>query len=145
MENSRFLSPIESLIESIARVHKKFWLPLSYFNQYHSSKTPIDKLIKLSIVWESTILNGIQSELSYRFALRGTHLLKETLNFILKTAYDVRSCIVHTGDIDSSAAKKMRNLFNEDDSDSLVFFKFIKDYLEPVTRNILNEFLQKCL
>jgi predicted HicB family RNase H-like nuclease len=139
------LKKLPSLIESIAKIYDRFWLPLSYFNQYHSSKTLIDKLIKLSIVWESTLLNGIQSELSYRFCIRGTHLLKKDSNSILKTAYDVRSSIVHTGDIDSKAIEKMRKFFNKDDSDFLVFFRFMNEYLEPLTREILNEFLKKML
>lgn len=139
------LQKVKPLMENIASIYDRFWLPLFYFNQYHSSKNLIDKLIKLSIVWESTILTGNQGELSYRFCVRGTHLLKENVNLILKAAYDLRSSIVHSGEIDPGAMKKMRKFSNKDDSNFLILFNFIKEHLEPITRNILNKFLQMML
>lgn len=141
--NANTLKKVVSTMENLTHTYDRFWLSLTYFNQYHSSYDIVDKLIKLSIIWESTILNDKRDELRYALSLRGSYLLEKDLSDILKTAYDVRSSIVHTGDITPSYMKKMKKILNEDISEFGTLFKFIKNYLEPITRDILNIFLER--
>ena len=125
----------------LKRVYNKFWLPLSYFNQYNSSYDIVDKLVKLSIIWESTILNGRNEGLKYILGIRASSLLQKNVSDILKIAYDVRSNIVHTGNIPSSLIKKIKKIIENDLNDFGTLFNFIKVHLEPITRGILNKFL----
>ena len=61
-----------------------------------------DRIIDIAILLESTLLHGIGQELNYRFALRGSLLLREvrdpTTSFDeFRRLYKVRSQIVHEG------------------------------------------------
>jgi hypothetical protein len=139
------LKSVGGIIENLQRTFDRFWLPMSYFNQYHSSYDLADKIIKLSIIWESTLLNGKRDELRYSLSVRGSYLLERDLGDILKTAYDIRSNIVHTGDVSPDVIKRVKRIIGEDGTAFDVLFKFVKIYLEPITRDILNGFLQKIL
>lgn len=77
---------------------------LSRFNQSYSRDFPDDRIIDLTIALESCLLAAIrsQTELKYRFALRGAALLANTrrpqeTNALLSALYNARSSIVHEG------------------------------------------------
>ena len=141
--DSTSIQQIAEIIEKLKKMQNRFWLPLSYFNQYYASYDIIEKLIKLSIIWESTILSDKKDELRYTLSMRGSFLLGKNIGEVLKIAYDLRSSIVHTGDINSTLVKKIKKILQNDYSDFGILFYFIKDHLEQITRDILNSFLSK--
>ena len=141
--DSTSIQQIPEIIEKLKKMQNRFWLPLSYFNQYYTSYDIIEKLIKLSIIWESTILSDKKDELRYTLSIRGSFLLGKNIGEILKIAYDLRSSIVHTGDISSTLVKKIKKILQNDYSDFGILFYFIKDHLDQITRDILNNFLLK--
>lgn len=133
---------IMRLIVDIFKVGDKYTIPLFYFNKYFSSYDIIDKLINLSIVWESTILANQRKNLRSTLARRGSCLLHQNLSDILKLAYDLRSEIVHNGNISNKTLNKIKNSPDimdsmEEDIDFGVLFNFLIKYLEPITRTIL--------
>ena len=142
------VSNLEKVITQLQTVGNKYTIPLFYFNKYFSSYDLIAKLINLSIVWESSILVNQKNELRYTLAIRSSYLLNKDLSDILKLAYDTRSEIVHNGDISKSTLNKIKKLLTikEDidiDIDFGILFNFLNEYLEPITRKILNVILLK--
>ena len=77
-------------------------IALSRFNQSYSRSRGEDRIIDLTIALESSLLADLGDEYKYRLALRGAALSQldadpvQTSSF-LKTLYDVRSKIVHSG------------------------------------------------
>jgi hypothetical protein len=77
---------------------------LRRFNQSYSRESDEDRIIDLTIALEGTLLAGVDDELQYRLALRGAALLAETrrpvdTKLVLKTMYEVRSKVVHEGQL----------------------------------------------
>lgn len=75
---------------------------LRRFNQVFTRDLVEDRIIDLTIALESTLLAGIQQELSYRIALRGAVLLEglrppEETQDIIQALYVIRSKVVHEG------------------------------------------------
>lgn len=138
------LKQVSTLIDQLLIIGDKYTIPLFYFNKYFSSYDIIDKLVNLSIVWESTILTNQKNELRYTLAIRGSYLLHKDLSEILKVAYDTRSEIVHNGNITNKILNKIKKIIGiENEIDFGILFNFITKYLEPITRNILMAILLK--
>jgi len=131
----------EALQQLNERAHRGVLeVALSRFNQSYGREFPDDRIIDLTIALESCLLAAIksQTELKYRFTLRGAALLAKTrkpqeTNSLLSALYNARSSIVHEG----------RYLF-EQKSTSLVGLKpaeFLQT-CEDVVRDILREYVQ---
>jgi len=113
-------------------------IPINYFMQYYNSVSMYDRIIKLAIVLESSVLAGIKEELNYRLKIRTSAFLKKDCQKILNMFYQLRSCIVHNGSIDIKYFKEIKKIINiEQCSDSKSLFAFISDYVEPLVRDIL--------
>lgn len=120
------------------------WLPISYFMSYYSVVNLTEKIIKLCTVWETTLLNDRKSELQYCLMVRGSSLLKKDLSLIFKTAYDLRSQLLHSGNVTNfSLLRKVISDSTKNDNERL--FLFIKEYMEPITREILKKFIKNYL
>ena len=113
---------------------------LSRFNQSYGRDFFDDRLIDLTIALESCLLAAIksQTELKYRFALRGAALLANTrkpqeTNTLLLALYNARSSIVHEG-----------KHLAEQRSTSLVGLQPIEflQSCEDVVRDILRQYVQ---
>lgn len=128
-------------LNRLQTVYDKFYIPLLYFNQYHSSYNIYDKIIKLAIVWESTLLKGERSGFKEKLTARGSKLLGENTKGILDLGYKIRSEIIHEGDITSSTLRKIEKITVKQSSSFGTLFNFIKNNLDPLTRKILNKFL----
>lgn len=115
------------------------WIPISYFMSYYSTTDLIEKIIKLCTVWETTLLNDRKAELQYCLRVRGSSLLNSDLNLMFKIAYDIRSQLIHTGNINST--NLLHKLVDKGKDDTENLFIFIKDHMEPVTRDILKKII----
>lgn len=125
--------------ENISKSNPAMWLPISYFMSYYSTTNLIEKIIKLCTVWETTLLNDRKTELQYCLMVRGSSLLNSNLNLLFKIAYDIRSQLIHTGNI--STFNQLHKLVNTSKDDIENLFVFIKKFMEPVTREILKKFI----
>ena len=113
-------------------------VPIVYFMQYYNTTSTYDRIIKLAIVLESSILAGLESELNYRLKLRTSAFLKKDCRKILDILYQLRSCIVHNGYINKKCFNELKKFLNDMDcSDTKALFVFINDYIEPLVREIL--------
>ena len=66
--------------------------------------------------------------------------MERNLSDVFKIAYEIRSKLLHTGTIPNLT--KLANLIKvEDKTDISKIFIFLKDYLEPITREIINKFM----
>lgn len=122
-------------------------IPITYFQEYYSSKNTFDKLLKLITVWECTLLNDCRSELTYKLQVRGSNLLSEDLSKFFKIAYELRSDIIHTGKPSDKIEKQLRKFLNTTNDKSLsdMLVIFVRDYMEPITRRILLRFVDKAV
>ena len=102
------LSETIKWLEKVDRQRQNLGVALRRFNQTYIRSQPEDMLIDLTIALESTLLAGIEDELSYRLGIRGMALLAGTtlaatepdlqkVQLLLKVAYYARSKIVHEG------------------------------------------------
>ena len=121
--------------------NKEMLMPVKYFMQYYSATDLFDKIVKLAIVWETTLLNGESSELNYKLKIRGSRLFKYDISQILGLAYSVRSEILHTGKLKDSTNKKLKAQTNCDDKTDALW-AFTIQYLEEITREIIIVFLR---
>lgn len=113
-------------------------VPIGYFMQYYNTTSTYDRIIKLAIVLESSVLAGLEQELNYRLKLRASAFLKRDCRKMLDILYQLRSCIVHNGYIKKECFDLLKKFLKDKDcSDTKALFVFIKDYVEPLVRNIL--------
>ncbi len=132
---------IYSLINNIK--NKETMVVVEFFHKYFNSQTPYDKIINLAIILESTMLFGKNSELNYRLFLRTSTLLNKNVKDVLEVFYTIRSEVVHNGIIQERKNKKdiyakVSNItgIERDDYTELIFY-FIKDFIEPIVREII--------
>lgn len=122
-------------------------IAMDYLHKCYNTNTPYDRIINLAIILESTMLAGRNEELNYRLFLRTSALLGRDVKELLETFYSIRSDIVHNGVIQekSSNKKNKKDIYDKiskitrmerEDKTELVFY-FIKDYIEPIIREIL--------
>lgn len=113
-------------------------VPIMYFMQYYNTNNMFDRIIKLAIVLESSVLAGIQNELSYRLRIRVSAFLKQDCKDILNIFYTLRSGIVHNGTVEKKSFSDIRKVINNEKcSDIKAIFVFLRDYMEPIVRNVL--------
>lgn len=113
-------------------------VPIGYFMQYYNTTSTYDRIIKLAIVLESSVLAGLDQELNYRLKLRASAFLKQDCRKMLDILYQLRSCIVHNGYIKKESFDVLKKFLKDKDcSDTKAIFVFIKDYIEPMVRKIL--------
>lgn len=123
-------------------------IPITYFHKCYNSQTPSDKILNLAIILESTMLAGKNQELNYRLFLRTSAFLEQNVKKLLETFYTLRSEIVHNGTVpDFTCKKEKKDIYNtlakitgieKKDCTELIFY-FIKDYIEPIVREILKK------
>lgn len=119
------------------------FVPTTYFNKYYDSLTPHERIIQMAVVFESSILAGSANELNYRMMLRTSAILGRNVEDLLKLFYSVRSHIIHNGSIGKNKGykdilkklKKITRIEREDETELL--FYFVKDYIEPILREVL--------
>jgi len=117
---------------------KDILIPINYFMQYYRTNSMYDRIIKLAIVLESSVLAGIKEELNYRLKIRASNFLKKDYRKELDMFYKLRSCIVHNGTIDIKYFDSIRTIINDKQcSNSKALFIFIGDYMEHLVRDIL--------
>ena len=113
-------------------------VPIGYFMQYYNTTSTYDRIVKLAIVLESSVLAGLEQELNYRLKLRASAFLKHDYRKMLDILYQLRSCIVHNGYIKKDCFDTLKKFLKDKDcSDTKALFVFIKDYIEPLIREIL--------
>lgn len=117
---------------------EKLLVPILYFTQYYSSDNLFDRIIKLSIILESTMLADCREELNYRLKIRTCCFLQEDYTNILSIFYEIRSNIVHNGCIEKKLYKKIKTaILNKYTNDMESLFYFVQMEVEPIVRNIL--------
>ena len=116
-------------------------IPFKRFHMTYTRESYDDKIIDLAIVIESTLLHGLNDELSNRIGFRGATLLRNCadpfkVRDLLKAFYAVRSKLVHEGITIEKQKKngKIKNIYDVD--------KFIPE-LRKITRLILVEYLKR--
>lgn len=113
-------------------------VPIGYFMQYYNTTSTYDRIIKLAIVLESSVLAGLEQELNYRLKIRASTFLKQDCRKMLDILYRLRSCIVHNGYIKKECFDALRKFLTDKDiSDTKAVFVFLRDYIEPIARKIL--------
>ena len=130
-------------IESAGRLGS-LAVALRWFHRSYSREVPEDRVIDLAVCLESSLLAGMteQAELSYRLALRGAALLRgsespEHTVGLLRSAYTVRSKIVHTGKTLEEISKQKQSPLKGRD-----FTTFAID-LRSCVRKILREYIRR--
>jgi hypothetical protein len=116
-------------------------IPMLYFQQYYNAINLSDRVIKLAIILESTMLANTNSELKYRLGIRTSKFLNKDVKGILENFYDIRSSIVHNGEI-INIRKKLKSYIDNIDnnnSDTEILFYFIQNQVEPIVREILSK------
>lgn len=117
---------------------KKMAVPIMYFLHYYSATNLFDRIIKLAIILESTMLANCREELKHKLRIRTCAFLQKDIDNILSIFYDVRSSIVHNGDIGTSLYKKIKNTLKyEYKTDVEILFYFIQKEIEPIIREVL--------
>lgn len=115
-------------------------VPIGYFMQYYNTTSTYDRIVKLAIVLESSVLAGLEQELNYRLKLRASAFLKHDYRKMLDILYQLRSGIVHNGYIKKDCFDTLKKFLKDKDcSDTKALFVFIKDYIEPLVREILHK------
>ena len=122
----------------IRPISKDIMIPINYFMQYYKTNSTYDRIIKLAIVLESSVLAGVDKELTYRLKIRASDFLKHDCQKILDIFYKLRSSIVHNGIVGTGDFKDIRKIINDEQcSNSKALFVFITDYMETLVRDIL--------
>lgn len=143
--NDSIVEKAINFAKKISKVRKLIEIPLSFFMEYYASDKIYAKLLRLAIVLETTILNDCKNELKYRLQVRTSALLHRDISKILALVYDIRSDIVHSGDIQKDEIKKLKKLIEHDDTDEVLslIFIFVRDYLDNIIREVLYIFIYK--
>ena len=130
------------MIEKCNKNYSTMKLPLNYWLSYYQERDLINKLLRLATIWETTILNDRHNELQYALEIRGSYILGKDTREIFKLAYQLRSELLHTGVVSKNLIKKINTCLNKSyNSTWATLFYFIKDVLDPITRQILLYFL----
>lgn len=112
-------------------------VPILNWMHYYKSANLFDRVFKLSTIFECTILADVKSELAYRLGIRCCKFLGKDVYKTLKIFYDLRSSIVHNGKVDNDTHKKINRLIKKDCEITESIFIFLKEYIEPIVREIL--------
>lgn len=117
-------------------------IPLNYWISYYQERDLINRIIKLAIIWEATLLNDKKNELQYTLKMRGSCVLQKDIRKVFDLAYNVRSQLLHTGLVEQKTINRINEYLGKYYKNTwTTLFYFIKDVLEPMTRNILVHFL----
>ncbi len=129
----------------IRKLYGDLTFALRRFTLAYSREIPEDQVVDLTIALESSLFPGQETEIKYKFALRGTALLAmvkaqnwkpHTSKLLLGVMYDVRSAIVHNGkqlaDLDDNIRKLQAVGLNP--------HRFLQ-CCEDITREILKAFI----
>lgn len=140
LDNS-ILKSSETIYKSLDKFVENARIPIDYFSNYYDVITPQEKIVQISIVFESLILANTKDELKYRLGLRTSALLGKDVKAPLELFYDIRSNIVHNGNIEKNCnglLNKLRNITGQQSKDETeLLFYFVKDYIEPILREVL--------
>lgn|GEM_PF-5100324 len=117
-------------------------VPILNWMHYYKNTNLFDRVFKLSTIFECTILADIKSELAYRLGIRCCKFLGKDVYKTLKIFYDLRSSIVHNGRIDDDTHKKINKYIKKDCEVTESLFIFLKEYIEPIAREILCKSLE---
>lgn len=127
------------LYGALQTIPSNLQMALRRFNQAYGRILPEDALIDLTIALEICLLPNATDELLYRLSLRGAALLADSRNptetqLLLKTLYEARSKIVHSGKNLSDAVSrgKVERL-------GVLVEKGFLQACENVTREVLRE------
>lgn len=131
--------------EKIKKALEKLETPINFFMSYYQTTDLAEKIIKLCTVWEASLLNDRRTELTYCLKIRGSYFLGKNLKTTFGTAYDIRSNLLHSGTPPQDIIRKLKNIvclpdYATQDDVSYMFY-FVKNNLEPITRDIINKFV----
>lgn len=140
--NDSNIKKAKKFLKTLLKLSDRLEIPLYYFAEYYANYNLTDKLIKLATIWETTILSDRKDALTYVLGVRISYILKKDLSKISNLAYNLRSSLIHTGWIKKDLLKKLNKILNKEYSTTGALVNFIKEYLEPITRSILNSFMQ---
>ena len=149
------ITPLQDLVDTLqqlrlsqpsgASLYGDLSIGLRRFNQSYERNILEDQLIDLTIALESTLLESLKEELTYRLAVRGAALLADAEDpwepkksrALLSAMYDVRSLIVHNGLqlSDKDILKKIRKL----EMQPKEFFQ----QCEQVVRDVLRAYVRR--
>lgn len=148
--NANTFESIKEQFEIIKKIKNKSTnIAMEYLHKSYNTNNPCDRIINLAIILESTMLAGRNEELNYRLFLRTSALLGKDLKELLEAFYSIRSDIVHNGVIQEKSSKKKnkKDIYDKiskivnierKDRTELIFY-FVKDYIEPLIREILRK------
>lgn len=134
---------IKSINDKINKIdYSILGIASNYLSQYYSSNDYKDKILKLAIIFESTLLNE-HDELSYRLKYRTSSLIKNNVLEIMNMFYKTRSIIVHSGDIKSDYYSKIKkyldNLQGSDINDEyFILYYFVKKIESIIRISLIN-------
>ena len=130
------------MITKCSKNYSSMKIPLNYWIAYYQERELINKIIKLATVWEVTLLNDKKNELQYALKMRGSCVLRRDARKIFELAYSVRSELLHTGLVEHKTINRINEFLGTHyKHEWSTLFYFMKDVLEPMTREILNYFL----
>ena len=143
--NDKTFNQIKSLYNKTKRLYSNILnIPLDYFNQYYNAFGIFDRIIKLAIILESILLSGDNQELKYRLSIRACNILQKDVFDEFKAFYDIRSAIVHEGNLSDRECKKLikflpqySNLEFNANVRSKVLFDFVNNIIAQLVREIL--------
>ena len=130
---------VMKVCDALGTIEGKMQIPLRRFNQAYGRQSGEDTIIDLTIALESCLLPNTRDELQYRLSMRGAVLLASLRNpvetqALLKTVYEIRSEIVHNGELlsDEGMRRKVERL-------GPVITKDFLHACEDVVRDVLRE------
>ena len=130
------------MVTKCSQNYSSMKIPLNYWNSYYQERDLANKIIKLATVWEATLLNDKRNELQYTLKIRGSYVLQKDSRKIFELAYTVRSKLLHTGFVDQKTINRINEYLGKYYKYTwTTLFYFMKNVLEPLTRDILTYFL----
>jgi hypothetical protein len=142
-EEARLRSIIMMLTQSKPFFTGSLGVALRRFNSANYRLKDEDRLLDLIIAMEALLLRGAeQNELGYRLALRGAALFSENgtrkeVFTNLKSAYDLRSLIVH-GEREARIHRLLKRLKNKSGAD--VSLNEFTELIEDTTRTLIRDY-----
>lgn len=143
-----FFKNVQDCIKKLCYVYDKILAPLLYFNNYYEfhhyikDKDICEKLLKINIFFETTLMKTKEEKnIAQNIKKRTSNILKEDYDMILKCMYDVRSKIIHNGSISKECSNQLKRIVSEYPQSDIfsILFEFMRSYVEPIARKILNE------
>ncbi|MBU0692405.1 hypothetical protein KKH18_11420 [bacterium] len=141
------LGPLANILDLLEDTtnRKELEIAIRRFNISYTRQNIEDVIIDCTIGLESTLLRGFSDELIFRLALYGARLLSDTdkpeaTYDILRTIYDIRSKIVHEGQLVGEQKKNINRLACKIEGFTIAM---LPDLCRSIIRKVILKYLSR--